>query len=112
MATYKKIDLPKDKLLPARSMCFPPPAERRDDSNSFSFEPQLFQTYAAQHLDPQGPGNARPTAMQVIEDERLNLKLHGEVVLVTGGDEGTGLEVAKALHATGADVFITTEDGA
>ncbi|KAK2037141.1 short chain dehydrogenase [Colletotrichum somersetense] len=66
--------------------------------------------YAAAHANPQGPGDARPTALQVIEDEGLVGKLAGTVVLVTGANTGIGLETARAIHATGATLFVTARD--
>ena len=60
--------------------------------------------YAKVHAAPKGEGDARPTAMQIIEDEHLIGKMSGKVCLVTGSSNGIGLETARALHATGADV--------
>ncbi|PVI04889.1 putative short-chain dehydrogenase [Periconia macrospinosa] len=66
--------------------------------------------YAEHYLQPQGPGDARPTALQVIHDNNLSGKWTGKVVLVTGGTSGIGIETARALFATNADVFITARD--
>ncbi|KAJ3547891.1 hypothetical protein NM208_g1275 [Fusarium decemcellulare] len=66
--------------------------------------------YAAAHDNPQGPGDARPTALHIVEDEGLLGKLHGKVALVTGGNQGIGLETARALHATGVTVFVTARN--
>ncbi|KAM0339564.1 hypothetical protein ACHAPU_010863 [Fusarium lateritium] len=63
--------------------------------------------YADVHTNPQGPGDARPTALQIVKDEGLLGKLSDKVILITGGNQGIGLETARALHATGATVFIT-----
>ncbi|KAH7184695.1 uncharacterized protein B0J16DRAFT_362414 [Fusarium flagelliforme] len=63
--------------------------------------------YASVHVSPQGPGDARPTALQIVKDEDLIGKLTDKVILITGGNSGIGLETAKALHATGATVYIT-----
>jgi NAD(P)-dependent dehydrogenase (short-subunit alcohol dehydrogenase family) len=54
-----------------------------------------------------GAGDARPTALQVIEDEGLTGKLHDKVFLVTGVSSGIGIETLRALHTTGAHVFGT-----
>lgn len=62
--------------------------------------------YAAAHANPQGPGDARPTALQIIQDEGLVNKLTGKIALVTGANVSIGLETARALHATGATVYI------
>ena len=66
--------------------------------------------YAEHYLQPNGPGYERPTALQVIHDNNLIGKWTGKVVLVTGGTSGIGLETARALFATNADVFITARD--
>ncbi|KAF1808387.1 putative short-chain dehydrogenase [Eremomyces bilateralis CBS 781.70] len=63
--------------------------------------------YHEAHLKPQGPGDARPTAQQIIDDQNLNNTLPGQVMLVTGCTNGIGIETARALHSTGADVYIT-----
>jgi NAD(P)-dependent dehydrogenase (short-subunit alcohol dehydrogenase family) len=63
--------------------------------------------YAAAHDDRQGPGDARPTAEQVIEDQGLTGKLDGRVILITGGTAGLGTESARVLQKNGAKVYIT-----
>lgn len=68
----------------------------------------IASQYAHLHLNPRGPGDARPTALQIIREEDLIDKLQGKVYLVTGANDTTGLETARALHMTGARVFITT----
>lgn len=69
--------------------------------------------YLEQHKNLQGPGDARPTAIQIIEDQGL-VASHSwtdRVVLITGcSPGGLGPETAKAIHLTGADVFITARD--
>lgn len=58
-----------------------------------------------------GAGDARPTAQQIIDAEQLaGSGMRGAVVLITGCSSGIGVETARALHSTGADVFITTRD--
>ena len=66
--------------------------------------------YASVHINPQGPGDTRPTALQIVKDEDLIGKLTGKVILITGGNSGIGLETAKVLHATGATIYITARD--
>ncbi|KAJ4146736.1 hypothetical protein BFJ70_g6380 [Fusarium oxysporum] len=66
--------------------------------------------YATSHVSTQGPGDARPTALQVVEDEGLIGKLAGKVVLVTGANSGIGVETARAIHATGATLYLTARD--
>lgn len=69
--------------------------------------------YVEQHNDPQGPGDVRPTAVQIIKDQGLisSPSWAGRVVLITGcSPGGLGPETAKAIHLTGADVYITVRD--
>jgi NAD(P)-dependent dehydrogenase (short-subunit alcohol dehydrogenase family) len=66
--------------------------------------------YSASHINPQGPGDARPTALQIIHDEHLEGKLVGKVMVITGATSGIGLETARALSATGATLFLTARD--
>jgi len=60
--------------------------------------------------EPKGPGDARPTALRVLEDNNALGAWQGRVVLVTGGTSGIGTTTAQALHATGADVYFTARD--
>lgn len=71
--------------------------------------------YAEQHdlKNVKGPGDARPGAVQIVQDQGLvdSPDWAGRVVLVTGcSPGGLGPETAKAIHLTGADVFITSRD--
>ncbi|KAF4917606.1 putative oxidoreductase [Colletotrichum viniferum] len=66
--------------------------------------------YANDHRDTNGPGDARPNALKIIRDEGLDVSLQGKVCLITGGTAGIGIETARAMHATGADVYITGRD--
>ncbi|KAM0720918.1 hypothetical protein Q7P37_003203 [Cladosporium fusiforme] len=63
--------------------------------------------YAAAHANLQGPGDARPTALQIVSDEGLTGKLTDKVFLVTGVSSGIGIETLRALYATGAHVIGT-----
>lgn len=70
----------------------------------------LSASYANDHRDPNGPGDARPTALKIIRDQGLDGELLGKVFFVTGCTSGIGIETARALHATGADVYFTGRD--
>lgn len=69
-----------------------------------------FHPYAAIFANPNGPGDTRPTALQIVKDNDLLGKWSGKVVLITGGTSGIGIETVAALHATGADVYFTARD--
>ncbi|KAK1968516.1 short chain dehydrogenase [Colletotrichum sublineola] len=67
--------------------------------------------YAEQHNNLTGPGDSRPTAIQIVEDQGLVGKWAGKVAIVTGcSPGGIGPETARALHVAGADVYITVRD--
>lgn len=66
--------------------------------------------YAAAHADPQGPGDARPTAIQIVKDEKMESQLVGKVVVITGTSSGIGIETARAMALTGATLFLTARD--
>ena len=66
--------------------------------------------WAAVHKTPAGVGDARPTAMAIIEDEKLVNQWHDRTVLITGASNGIGVEVARAMYATGAHVYIPVRD--
>ncbi|KAG6008462.1 hypothetical protein E4U21_004484 [Claviceps maximensis] len=66
---------------------------------------------------PAGPGDARPTAQQVLADctagtssDANSNPWAGRVVLLTGGTAGIGLETVRALYRTGADIFFTARN--
>ncbi|GCB25846.1 WW domain-containing oxidoreductase [Aspergillus awamori] len=66
--------------------------------------------YAEAHLNPAGPGDARPTALQIIKDEAAEGKLAGKVIVITGTSSGLGVETARALSLTGAKLLLTARD--
>jgi NAD(P)-dependent dehydrogenase (short-subunit alcohol dehydrogenase family) len=68
--------------------------------------------YYSVHATPRGANDARPTALRIVNDENLEGKWTEKTVLVTGGSAFVGAETARALHATGATVYITVRDTA
>ncbi|CEO60427.1 Putative NAD(P)-binding Rossmann-fold containing protein [Penicillium brasilianum] len=66
--------------------------------------------YAEAHSNPAGPGDGRPTALQIIKDEGVEGKLSGKVVVITGTSSGIGIETARALSLTGAKLLLTARD--
>lgn len=66
--------------------------------------------YAEVHKSPQGPGDARPKALDIVKDEGLEGKLVGKVFLITGCSSGIGIDTARALSATGAKLFLGVRD--
>ena len=66
--------------------------------------------YAALYANPQGAGDVRPTAMEIVEPESLIEKTADKAMLITGRSASLGLETARAFHAVGAKVFLTGRD--
>ncbi|TVY68501.1 Short-chain dehydrogenase TIC 32 [Fusarium oxysporum f. sp. cubense] len=70
----------------------------------------MADRYVTIHGSPNGPGDSRPTAIQIIKDEGLEGKLSDQTVFITGCSAGIGIETAKALHLTGATLYLTARD--
>ncbi|KAG9749416.1 short-chain dehydrogenase/reductase-like protein, partial [Aureobasidium melanogenum] len=68
---------------------------------------QAYRPYLEPHQSPAGPGDARPTATQVIKDLGLEGKLGNKTILITGGSAGLGVQTARALYLAGAKIYIT-----
>ncbi|MCJ1241556.1 hypothetical protein MMC14_009562 [Varicellaria rhodocarpa] len=68
--------------------------------------------YSEAHIyeNLRGPGDARPSALQIIQDEGLEGKMTDKVFVVTGASAGIGVETGRALAATGGKVFLTARD--
>lgn len=90
------------------------------------FDTPEFKRYVEAHKHPNGEGDGRPTAFQIIKDEGLegNLlssttplqfltlpgKLTDRTFLITGCSAGLGLEAARVLKTTGARLFVTARN--
>lgn len=66
--------------------------------------------YAKLHQSPKGPGDARPTALQIVKDAAREDNLAGKTILITGCSSGLGIETARALFHTGAALYLTARD--
>ncbi|KAK6592008.1 oxidoreductase [Botrytis cinerea] len=69
-----------------------------------------MSSYALSHEHPSGPGDARPTAQQIIQDEGIEGQWANKTILITGCSSGLGVETARALAATGATLYLTVRD--
>ncbi|RFU27442.1 hypothetical protein B7463_g8890, partial [Scytalidium lignicola] len=70
----------------------------------------MASKYASLFTSPKGPGDARPTALQIVNDEGLTGKLSDKVFLITGCSSGIGVKTARALATTGAKLFLTARN--
>lgn len=66
--------------------------------------------YQSAYANPQGPGDARPTALQIVQDAGLENKLADKVAVITGAHAGIGLETTRSLLKTGLTIFATARD--
>lgn len=66
--------------------------------------------YTVAHRSPRGANDERPTALQVIADQGLQGKLSGKSIIITGATGGIGVEIVRALAATGASLILTVRD--
>jgi len=71
---------------------------------------QAYRPYLESHQSPAGPGDARPTATQIIKDLGLGGELANKTILITGGSAGLGVQTARALYLAGAKIYITARD--
>ncbi|OBT48198.1 hypothetical protein VE00_01088 [Pseudogymnoascus sp. WSF 3629] len=67
-------------------------------------------SYDAVHEHPRGPGDARPAAKQIIQNEGIEGKWTEKTILITGCSSGLGVETARALAATDATLYLTIRD--
>ena len=68
------------------------------------------ERYASLHTDPRGPGDVRPTSLQILEDNDAIGRFNDKVFLVTGGSNGLGVDEVKAFAKAGAHVYFTSRD--
>ncbi|KAF4990260.1 hypothetical protein FGRMN_8568 [Fusarium graminum] len=66
--------------------------------------------YTALYVDPKGPGDSRPTAMKIVEDEKMQQKLVEKTAVITGVSSGIGIETARAFAGTGIKLVLTARD--
>jgi NAD(P)-dependent dehydrogenase (short-subunit alcohol dehydrogenase family) len=66
--------------------------------------------YSKLHESPAGPGDARPTAAQILQDQGLEGKWQDKVIFITGCSSGLGVETARGLAQTGAILYLTARD--
>ena len=88
------------------------PSRLSNITKGFSATARMPGRYTDTHKPEnlRGPGDARPSALQIIRDEGLEGKLTDKVFLVTGCSAGIGPETGRALAATGGKVFLTVRD--
>lgn len=68
------------------------------------------ERYASLHTDPKGPGDVRPTSLQILDDNDAIGRFKDKVFLVTGGSNGLGVDEVKMFAKAGAQVFFTSRD--
>jgi NAD(P)-dependent dehydrogenase (short-subunit alcohol dehydrogenase family) len=66
--------------------------------------------YATSFASPQGPGDARPTAFQIMKDLNLQDALPHTTAVITGVSSGLGIETARVLSASGMTLYLTARD--
>ncbi|TVY12626.1 Dehydrogenase/reductase SDR family member on chromosome X, partial [Lachnellula arida] len=67
---------------------------------------QKMSQYSEVHRKTAGPGDERPTALEIIKNEGLQGQMKDKVFLITGCSSGIGLETGRAIAETGARVFL------
>jgi hypothetical protein len=71
---------------------------------------QAYRPYLDRHQNLAGPGDERPTAIEVVKDLGLVGKLSDKTILITGCSAGLGVQAARALYLTGAKLYITVRN--
>ncbi|KAH7313820.1 hypothetical protein B0I35DRAFT_394856 [Stachybotrys elegans] len=66
--------------------------------------------YTQAFLEQNGPGDARPTAFDILKDNDRIGTMKDKVFLLTGSSGGIGIETARALAETGGKVYLGVRD--
>ncbi|CEJ81944.1 Putative Short-chain dehydrogenase [[Torrubiella] hemipterigena] len=66
--------------------------------------------YTQAFLDQNGPGDGRPTALDILQDNNCIGTMKDKVFLLTGSSGGIGIETGRALAATGGRVYLGVRD--
>ncbi|CAI6332026.1 unnamed protein product [Periconia digitata] len=66
--------------------------------------------YTKAFLEQNGPGDARPTALDILKDNDRIGTMKDKVFLLTGSSGGIGIETGRALAATGGKVYLGVRD--
>lgn len=72
--------------------------------------PQTPYKPSADRFTPDGSSKNCPTALEVVKDAGVIGKLSDKVMIVTGCTAGIGIETARALHTTGAKLYLAIRD--
>ncbi|KAJ5401059.1 hypothetical protein N7465_011548 [Penicillium sp. CMV-2018d] len=66
--------------------------------------------YTQAFLEQNGPGDARPAALDILKDNDRIGTMKEKVFLLTGSSGGVGIETGRALAATGGKVYLGVRD--
>ena len=66
--------------------------------------------YAQLYLHPNGPGDTRPTALDIVHEHGVQDQQSGKVIVITGCSSGLGIATGRALAETGATLYLTARD--
>lgn len=72
--------------------------------------PNMANPYEHLHKSLNGPGDSRPTAAQILEDQHVKGKRTDKTIMITGCSSGLGVETARVLLETGATLYLTARN--